>query len=80
MSGSESLECEAPASLWISQETVRIIRSNPKRHPTSQNATTGRQVCRPSINSGQAVQSQAGVPDRETISEWRGYSKNAVAG
>ena len=32
MSGSESLECEAPASLWISQETGRIIRINAKRH------------------------------------------------
>jgi hypothetical protein len=31
MSGSESLDCEAPASLWISQETGRIIRTNAKR-------------------------------------------------
>ena len=51
MSGSESLECEAPASLWISQETERIIRTNAKRR------------------GGTAVQSQAGAPDRETISE-----------
>jgi hypothetical protein len=31
MSESESLECEAPASLLISQETGEIIRANAKR-------------------------------------------------
>jgi hypothetical protein len=31
MSGRESLECEAPASLLIFQETGRIVRSNAKR-------------------------------------------------
>ena len=61
MSGSESLDCEAPASLWISQETGRNYQIQCK----------AAQVCRPSINSGQAVQSQAGAPDIETISEGR---------
>jgi hypothetical protein len=32
MRGSESLECEATASLLISLETGRIIRTNSKRH------------------------------------------------
>jgi hypothetical protein len=31
MSDSESLECEAPASLLISQETGKLRRSNAKR-------------------------------------------------